>query len=59
MNEAAFDTAWLKTYIRGLLADYEAPRHYVMTETVPRANNGKANYKTAKTFALEFLSPDK
>lgn len=45
----------LKTHVRNLLADYKAPRHYVMTEDVPRADNGKANYKAAKAIALDEL----
>ena len=49
------DPAALKSHIRGQLADYKAPRHYVTTDLVPRADNGKANYKAAKTFALQAL----
>ena len=45
----------LKTHVRGLLADYKAPRHYVMVEIVPRADNGKANYKFAKEIAMDAL----
>ena len=45
----------IKAHVRGLLADYKAPRHYVMTQKVPRADNGKADYKRAKTIALNAL----
>jgi fatty-acyl-CoA synthase len=51
----AQDAADLKAHVRGLIADYKAPRHYVWVETVPRAVNGKADYKTAKKFALQAL----
>lgn len=43
----------IKAHVRGLLADYKAPRHYVITDRVPRADNGKADYKTAKQIALD------
>jgi len=45
----------LKAHVRGLLADYKAPRHYILTNTVPRADNGKANYKDAKAIAMNKL----
>lgn len=43
----------LKQHVRGKLADYKAPRSYVIVDTVPRAANGKADYKGAKAIALE------
>jgi acyl-CoA synthetase (AMP-forming)/AMP-acid ligase II len=49
------DPAAVKAHVRGLLADYKAPRHYVVTSTIPRADNGKADYKTAKAIALKAL----
>jgi len=52
---ASVTPAALKNHVRGLLADYKAPRHYVMTETVPRADNGKADYKSTKDIALDAL----
>ena len=52
------DAADLKSHTRGLLADYKAPRHYVNTELIPRADNGKANYKAAKAFAQQVLGLD-
>ncbi len=42
----------LKNHVRGRLADYKAPRGYVMVDTVPRAANGKPDYKGAKAMAL-------
>ena len=45
----------LKGHIRGQLADYKAPRHYVQVDTVPRADNGKADYKNSKQLAMESL----
>jgi len=52
------DAATLKTHTRGLLADYKAPRHFVRTDLVPRADNGKANYKAAKSLAMQTLNLD-
>ncbi len=54
-DQASLDPDDVKSHVRTLLADYKAPRHYVITETVPRADNGKADYKTAKTIALDDL----
>jgi fatty-acyl-CoA synthase len=51
----AQDAAELKGHVRSLIADYKAPRHYVLVDTVPRAVNGKADYKTAKKQALQAL----
>lgn len=56
VDGSAINAPALKAHIRGLLADYKAPRHYVMTQTVPRADNGKADYKSAKAIALGSLS---
>ena len=49
------DPDTVKGHVRGLLADYKAPRHYVVTQTIPRADNGKADYKTAKAIAMKSL----
>ena len=57
-GEAAINSEKLKKHVRRLLADYKAPRHYVVTDSVPRADNGKADYKTAKSIALEALGLD-
>ncbi|MCR9078497.1 MAG: AMP-binding protein [Hyphomonadaceae bacterium] len=55
VDDATISPDQLKQHVRGLLADYKAPRHYVETERVPRADNGKADYKTAKSIALKSL----
>lgn len=44
--------AEMKAHVRSKLADYKAPRLYVKVDHVPRADNGKADYKTAKSLAL-------
>ncbi len=38
-------------HTKARLAHYKAPRQVVVTETVPRAPNGKADYKTARVIA--------
>ncbi|BDW82314.1 acyl-CoA synthetase [Erythrobacter sp. Dej080120_24] len=48
----------MKSHVRSKLADYKAPRHYVKVDRVPRADNGKADYKTAKSLALTQLGLD-
>jgi len=35
-------------YTKGRLSSYKVPKELVILETVPRAPNGKADYKTAK-----------
>ena len=52
----ATDPAALKDYIRSNLADYKAPKHYVQVDAVPRAVNGKADYKTAKQMAEDAVN---
>ena len=37
----------------GKLAAYKAPKQVVIVERVPRAPNGKADYKTAKQLAVD------
>jgi len=46
----------IKAHVRALLADYKAPKHYITTPMVPRADNGKADYKSAKAIALDKLN---
>lgn len=46
----------MKAHVRVALADYKAPRHYVQVATVPRAVNGKADYKQTKALALAAIS---
>ena len=50
----AIEPADLKQHVRGCLADYKAPRGYVLVDNVPRAANGKADYKGAKAMAVEW-----
>lgn len=52
-NEISAET--LKAHVRSKLADYKAPKHFLLTASVPRADNGKADYKSTKKFALEQL----
>jgi fatty-acyl-CoA synthase len=39
--------------VKGELAGFKAPRRVVFVDAVPRAPNGKADYKTAKRLAME------
>lgn len=56
VNEgAAASKDELKAHVRGLLADYKAPRSYIETPDVPRAANGKADYKVALHMAKQAL----
>lgn len=48
----AIDNAALIDFARTRLAGYKMPRQIVTVPTVPRAANGKADYKTAKDIAL-------
>ncbi len=43
----------LKTWVRGQLADYKAPRRVLVVDSVHRSPNGKLDYKTLKARALE------
>ena len=58
VDQGSVDADTVKSHVRTLLADYKAPRHYVITNAVPRADNGKANYKLAKEIALKSLGLD-
>ncbi|MFM5885687.1 MAG: acyl-CoA synthetase [Novosphingobium sp.] len=51
--EHAIDPAALTDFARTRLAGYKMPRRIVTVETVPRAANGKADYKTARQIALD------
>ncbi|HNJ98412.1 MAG TPA: acyl-CoA synthetase, partial [Ilumatobacteraceae bacterium] len=42
--------------VKGELAHYKAPKHVVFVADVPRAPNGKADYKAAQALAAETLS---
>ena len=52
----AVEAEVIKKYVRSLLADYKAPRHYIQVEYVPRAVNGKADYKQTKALALKSIA---
>lgn len=49
---AMIDEAALLDFARTRVAGYKLPRRIVTVPTVPRAANGKADYKTAKDIAL-------
>ena len=51
VNEAAVIAS-----VKGQLAGYKAPKRVVFVSSVPRAPNGKADYKTAKDLAIKSLS---
>ena len=40
-------------FARTRVAGYKLPRRLLVVQTVPRAPNGKADYKSAKAIALE------
>jgi fatty-acyl-CoA synthase len=42
--------------VKGELAGYKAPKSVVFVDTVPRAPNGKADYKQARELAIDSLS---
>ena len=50
------DQSGLIDFVRSRLAGYKMPRQLVVVETVQRAANGKADYKWAKTVALDAVS---
>jgi fatty-acyl-CoA synthase len=41
--------------VKGELAAYKAPKRVLFVDTVPRAPNGKADYKAAREHALGAL----
>ena len=41
--------------VKAELAGYKAPKRVVFVDEVPRAPNGKADYRAAKQLALEGL----
>ncbi len=49
------DEATVIAGVKTQLAGYKAPKRVVFVASVPRAPNGKADYKTAKTLATEAL----
>lgn len=50
---AAVTEAQVIALVKQDLAAYKAPKRVVFVDEVPRAPNGKADYKTAREFALE------
>ena len=53
---ATIDEAAVIASVKSELAGYKAPKRVVFVETVPRAPNGKADYKTAKQYAVDALA---
>ena len=51
LNDPAIEDAALIEAVKDQLAGYKAPKAVVFVGDVPRAPNGKADYKTAKTLA--------
>ena len=49
------DEATIIASVKNQLAGYKAPKRVVFVSAVPRAPNGKADYKTAKTMATDTL----
>ena len=52
---ASVDEATVIASVKAQLAGFKAPKRVVFVTTVPRAPNGKADYKTAKQYALDAL----
>lgn len=50
------DDEALVEHVRAVLAAYKAPRHIVRVASLGRAPNGKADYPTIRTLAIEQLS---
>jgi fatty-acyl-CoA synthase len=55
-ENTALEKDSLHAHVKELLAGYKAPKHYVCVDKMFRAPNGKADYKSAKAFALQMLS---
>ena len=51
----AVTTSAIKAHVRSALADDKAPRHCIQVEYVPRAVNGKADYKQTKILGLAVI----
>jgi fatty-acyl-CoA synthase len=52
---ASTDEAAVIANVKQQLAGYKAPKRVIFVSQVPRAPNGKADYKTAKQYALDAL----
>jgi 3-oxocholest-4-en-26-oate---CoA ligase len=55
---ATTDEAAVIANVKSQLAGYKAPKRVVFVADIPRAPNGKADYKTAKQYALDALNLD-
>ncbi len=53
VDGSAVTEAEIIANVKGQLAGYKAPKRVVFVASVPRAPNGKADYKTAKQHALD------
>ena len=53
---ADVDEATVITAVKGELAGFKAPKSVVFVDSVPRAPNGKADYKSAQKFADESVA---
>jgi fatty-acyl-CoA synthase len=54
-NGSEFDEQALRDHVRGVLAGYKTPKRILISEVNLRAPNGKADYKSAKDFAVKAL----
>lgn len=52
---AGVDADALAEHVKAKLAGYKVPRTVLTVDAVPRADNGKPNYKAAKAMALDML----
>ena len=52
---SALDLPEIAAHVKGHLADYKAPRHLVVVDSVGRAPNGKVDYKGVKARAVSAL----
>ena len=55
-EHASTDEAAVIASVKSELAGYKAPKRVVFVDVVPRAPNGKADYKTAKQYAIDALA---
>jgi 3-oxocholest-4-en-26-oate---CoA ligase len=54
-NGSEFDEQALREHVRSQLAGYKTPKRILVSEVNLRAPNGKADYKSAKDFAIATL----
>jgi len=55
MDEASVDEDTLKAFVRTRLAPYKSPKRVLFSPDLKRAPNGKADYKSIRSFAYEKL----